>query len=282
MSVKSLVRRWIHGASWRNPILNAGLHAADPADYIVRRLRGYHSLPPYSIRVRSVGVRGDIGGTKFVQGGKQITAMLQKYAFLTPNSNVLEIGCGCGRTAITLADVLEDGNYTGMDIERVALESARNNRLLQRKRFSFELLDVQNALYNPEGRYRATEYVFPHAQGTFDLIFMTSVFTHMLTEEVQNYSKEIARVLKPGGRCYVTAFLLDRPMEKPFPFKSKEHSYSDEACPEIAVAYHLEFLSSTFSANGMTITTGPLWGTVHGGVAEAEDYQDLLVFTKDK
>ena len=44
-----------------------------------------------------------------------------------------------------------------MDIERVALESAQNNGLFQRKEFRFELLDIRNDLYNPQVRYLALE-----------------------------------------------------------------------------------------------------------------------------
>lgn len=34
-----------------------------------------------------------------------------------------------------------------------------------------------------------------------------SVFTHMQHRDVVRYAKEVARVLKPGGRCMVTYFL---------------------------------------------------------------------------
>jgi ubiquinone/menaquinone biosynthesis C-methylase UbiE len=275
-----MVRRITRGASWDHPIIKFALYAIDPADYVVRRLKRHPDLPPYSVRARSIGIRGDLGGSGFVEGGRKIAGMLRKYASMTPDSKVLEIGCGCGRTAIALAEILQDGNYTGMDIERISLESAKTNSLLQRKRFSFELLDVHNDLYNPTGRYPATEYVFPYPASSFDVIFMTSVFTHMLTDEVKNYAKEIARVLKPGGRLYVTAFLLDRKMEKEFPFSSQDHSYADASCPEIAVGYHTAFLSKMFAEYGMTLTAGPLWGTIHGDIAETEDYQDLLIFTR--
>src|SRR3954452_23014549 len=41
------------------------------------------------------------------------------------------------------------------------------------------------------------------------LVFLCSVFTHMMPNEAANYIGEIARVLKPGGRCVVTYFLLN-------------------------------------------------------------------------
>ena len=47
---------------------------------------------------------------------------------------------------------------------------------------------------------------FPDA--TFDFVCATSVFTHMLPAGVANYLREIRRVLRPGGRCLATFFVL--------------------------------------------------------------------------
>jgi SAM-dependent methyltransferase len=283
MSIHSLARRVISGVTWKNPLVTVFVHAVDPVDFIVRSMNGRGHLPPYSIRVRSNGVRQDIGGAGFVAVGDQITTLLCTYASLGQKSRVLEIGCGCGRNAISLAGFLGDGNYTGMDIEPVALEAARNNSLLRRKHFVFDLLDVLNDVFNPTGRYLATEYVLPYPDESFDVVFLISVFTHMLTDEVRNYATQIARVLKPGGRCFLTAYLLDQDMDgqqRKFPYKSQEHSYEDEAIPGIAVAYESSFLQSAFAANGMEISSGPLWGTVHGSISQTPLDQDLIVFTK--
>src|SRR5262249_8607103 len=43
----------------------------------------------------------------------------------------------------------------------------------------------------------------------FDLAIVTSVFTHMLGDAVDNYLSEVARVLRSGGRMFVSLFLLD-------------------------------------------------------------------------
>lgn len=280
MTIRSFARGLIHGVTWKNPFVNVVVHSADPVDFIVRAVSGRRSLPPYSIRVRSNGVRQDIGGKGFILVGRQIVNLLRAQAGLKPDSRVLEVGCGCGRNALALAYYLDSGKYQGMDIERVALEAAKKNRRLTEKQFTFEFLDVRNDAYNPEGRYPATEYVLPYADKSFDVVFLISVLTHMLTEEVKNYAKEISRVLCPGGNCFLTAYLLDRDMNEKFPFKSQEHSFADESMPGIAVAYRSEFLCSTFDAQGMSLQTGPLWGSVHGAESRTSLDQDVLVFTK--
>jgi SAM-dependent methyltransferase len=279
MSFRTMARGLAKGVTWRNPVVEVVIHAVDPIDSIARCVGRRSHIPRYSLRARSVGIRNDIGGKEFVQGGKQMSDLLRTHAGLTHDCKVLEIGCGCGRNAFGLAETLNDGNYTGMDIERVALEGAKTNRMLRSKGFQFDFLDVRNDAYNPDGRYLATEYTLPYPDHSFDIVFMISVFTHMLTDEVRNYTKQIARVLKPGGRCFFTAFLLDGRNEKEFPFRSQEHSYSNEVVPGIAVAYRLDFLTFPFATNGMRLTAGPLWGTVHGD-AQRTRAQDIVVFTK--
>jgi SAM-dependent methyltransferase len=279
MSIRTVARGLIRGVSWKNPVVSVMVHAVDPVDSVARRIRGRSHLPPYSVRSRSVGIRPDIGGGEFVRDGMTIGALLRKHAGLTPDSRTLEIGCGCGRNAFALAGFLRNGNYTGMDVERIALEGARKNPLLRLKGFTFDFLDIRNDAYNPDGRYLATEYVLPYADASFDVVFMNSVFTHMLTEEVRNYVRQIARVLKPGGRCYLTAYLLDGRAESEFPFHAQQHSYANEAVPGIAVAYESAFLVSAFAENHLKPTAQPVLGHAHGAAMRRD--QDILVFAKE-
>ena len=44
---------------------------------------------------------------------------------------------------------------------------------------------------------------------SFDVVILTSVFTHMLPAGLAEYTGEIAAVLRPGGRVLVTMFLLN-------------------------------------------------------------------------
>lgn len=55
----------------------------------------------------------------------------------------------------------------------------------------------------------AETYTLPFDSSTFDVVYLVSVFTHMLPNECQNYAREIIRVLRPGGRCAVSTLLLD-------------------------------------------------------------------------
>src|SRR4029077_1286650 len=76
--------------------------------------------------------------------------------------------------------------------------------------FRFQLADIRNLQYNPQGKLDPAEYRFPFRDGEFDFVFLTSVFTHMLTPEVNSYSHEISRMLRPNGTCLATFFLLNK------------------------------------------------------------------------
>jgi len=71
------------------------------------------------------------------------------------------------------------------------------------------LAEILSRRYNPKGRYRAEEYTFPYKDEFFDFVFLTSVFTHILPKGVRNYTSEISRVMKPGGRCFIMYFMLN-------------------------------------------------------------------------
>jgi hypothetical protein len=55
----------------------------------------------------------------------------------------------------------------------------------------------------------AADFTFPYPSGAFDLVIAASVFTHMMPEGIENYSAEIARVLKSGGMTFLTVLLFD-------------------------------------------------------------------------
>ncbi|MBK6391468.1 MAG: class I SAM-dependent methyltransferase [Saprospiraceae bacterium] len=69
--------------------------------------------------------------------------------------------------------------------------------------FGFQYIDLYNDLYKAKGR-SAASFEFPFTQESFDFICAISVFTHMLPDEVENYVRQIALVLKPQGKAVMT------------------------------------------------------------------------------
>jgi len=106
---------------------------------------------------------------------------------LAPGMNMVDIGCGVGRTAYGLRH--EDIGYLGIDVIGRPLEYARNK--VNRPDWRFEVV---------------TDCTIPATDASIDYICAFSVFTHIKHEETFHYLREAHRVLKPGGHI-VFSFL---------------------------------------------------------------------------
>ncbi len=155
-------------------------------------------------------IDGSTSAETFRRSGEGFArAYLFDRARLRPNERVLDLGSGNGGKARVLAGYLDNqGSYVGLDIVPSAVEWCKERYSIF-PNFAFHVANVHSTHYNPTGRFRDSEYKFPFSDGEFDLVFLCSLFTHMLPDGIRNYIAEIARVLKPGGRCVATAFLLN-------------------------------------------------------------------------
>lgn len=121
----------------------------------------------------------------------------------------LDIGCGLGRIARPLLNVLGDkGKYIGYDINKTSIDWCKKS-YSDYKSFSFNWVDVRSKVYNPDGKDSANSFNFPLPDESVDFVHMSSVFTHMFPADIRAYLKEISRMLVKGGRCSITFFLLD-------------------------------------------------------------------------
>lgn len=273
------------GVSWNNPFINLCVHLADAPDWVVRQMNGTAHLPKFSVRVRSGGVRNQFGGKLFHTSGMFTVQLLRQYGQLQPTDQVVEIGCGSGRSAIALSDFLQPGHYLGFDIDSPSLNACRSNAKLMQKNFRFELIDVRNELYNPTGSIEASAYRFPYPDGDADFIFMFSVFTHMLPADVASYIREIGRMLKTGGHCFATVFLMDHGhlgKVLDFPFDHGEYRLHVADNPAKAIGYQLAYFQQEFQKNQMSLVRKPVLGSWRSGppVPDVEWGQDILVFRK--
>jgi len=141
--------------------------------------------------------------------------MLVQDARLPRDGVVLDVGCGLGRMAVPLATYLAGGGrYEGFDVDAEAICWCERNIGAVRPNFRFTAVNLRSARYNPAGASPAASLVFPYEDGTFDVAFLASVFTHLLPDVVARYLHELARVLKPGGRCVASYFLLNDASEQ--------------------------------------------------------------------
>ncbi|HET8948775.1 MAG TPA: class I SAM-dependent methyltransferase [Candidatus Polarisedimenticolia bacterium] len=151
-----------------------------------------------------------IGGGDYRGIGDALCRNLLEQGGLRPSDRLLDIGCGVGRLAAPLTRYLQgEGRYEGFDIDPELVEWCRRNITRRHPRFRFRAVDVHSDYYRPAGAVSGSAFTFPYEAGSFDLVAATSLFTHLLTGDAENYLRESARVLAPGGTFCATFFLLD-------------------------------------------------------------------------
>jgi SAM-dependent methyltransferase len=229
-----------------------------------------------------------VGDGNYIEIGEEFFRYFVDMAGLKPEDRVLDVGCGTGRMARPLTRYLKGGSYDGIDIVAPSIKWCQETYTPRYPNFHFHFFDVYNKAYNPAGNYRASEYRFPLKASSFDFVFLTSVFTHMLPDDMDNYLSEVAQVLRQGGRCLITYFLLTadslRLMEEKA--SSIDFSYALQGCrvknkevPEDAVAYHEDRIRQRYRKHGLNILEPIRYGSWCGR-KHALSYQDIVVATK--
>jgi SAM-dependent methyltransferase len=149
-------------------------------------------------------------------GARIVEQLLIGAAGLKPDERVVDIGCGAGRVAANLTTYLQppEGGYEGFDVSERAIKWAHTQITPRHPNFRFQLVDVRNDEYSPGAGGDAASFRFPFRDDEFDLALATSLYTHMFPFQIDNYLRETARVLKPGGRSVATFFLLNERTQK--------------------------------------------------------------------
>jgi SAM-dependent methyltransferase len=231
---------------------------------------------------------------KFVGGDyKEIGVLLLSYLVdlcgLQPDEAVLDVGCGSGRVALPLTGYLSDvGRYAGFDISQEAIAWCKENISRSHPNFDFIVADIHNALYNPKGKHQSLDFVFPYPDASFDVVFLTSVFTHMFPPDVKHYLDEISRVLKPGGRCLSSYFLLNEESlalsaagKGNRQFKHEMPGYRTETnkISESAIGIPETFIRDVHEEYGLKVQEPVLYGN-WSGRTDFFSYQDVIIAVK--
>ncbi len=226
------------------------------------------------------------GDGDFATIGARYLRHLIELGGLRPNHRVLDVGCGVGRIAGPLTRYLSPpGSYEGLDVVRAGIRWCQKTITRRHPHFRFQWIDVWNRAYNPRGRCQGSAFTFPFPAEHFDFVILTSVFTHMLPDDLEHYLAEVSRLLKEGGKCLITFFLLNaesrslaqvQPTRPVFRHERGDYVLQDAELPEAAVAYEEAFVRRLFERYQLRI----LEPIHHGGWCgrrHCRDGQDLVV-----
>lgn len=193
-----------------------------------------------------------VGAGEFKKTGEELLKQVIATCGMTADARVLDVGCGIGRVAVPLIRFLSDkGSYEGFDIVKQGIKWCKNNITPQYPNFTFLHVDLRNDLYNLKAENKAQSFQFPYGDCEFDQVILTSVFTHMMPDDLNNYLDQISRVMKPGGKCFATFFLLDNNTRSltnnkhsvvSFPYSYGYYSLMDRRVKEANIAYDKSWL----------------------------------------
>jgi ubiquinone/menaquinone biosynthesis C-methylase UbiE len=228
------------------------------------------------------------GSGDFIELGNKLVNSLKVHCKLQPNHAVLDIGSGIGRVAIPLTKYLnKEGKYDGFDVIKTGIDWCQKHISPNHPNFQFRYIPLKNDLYRESGN-DAADFVFPYENDSFDCVILTSVFTHMLPEEVENYLGEIQRVLKKGGKCFVTFFILNKDAKEfisknnhfNFPFTKGHFALMDEKVKGANVAFEESYLEEVFSNKKLKIHAKHFGYWAGREKINSVDFQDVIILEK--
>ncbi len=239
-----------------------------------------------------------IGGSRdnFLSVGCAVFQELTRSTQLSPDSRVLDIGSGLGRVAYPLACYLKDGHYVGLEIVKDSVDFCQENIVPltgPNSHFKFIHTDIHNTFYNPSAECELANYSFPDL-GEFDVVFMSSVCTHLNNEDLLHYFKQIQQWTRSGGDFLATWFLVDdlareqllNPIKShalPFDLSGKGPDYflKNQDKSTAAVSYDVDYVLDLYKSHSFSTISTMYLGPWSGVERQIGAFQDLIVARKD-
>lgn len=144
----------------------------------------------------AAGVHREMVGGMWEELGRLQLEFLQRQG-LTPQSTLLDLGCGCLRAGIHFVRFLERGRYYGIDVNASLIRAGLEQELPRAGLAGH--LTPDHLLVNDA--FEGWRFGVP-----FDYALAQSVFTHLPAADIGSALREMARCVRPGGRFYATFF----------------------------------------------------------------------------
>jgi SAM-dependent methyltransferase len=198
-------------------------------------------------------------GKRYIHpGGRAATEQLLAWAEIAPGQRVLDVGCGSGTTAVSIAQRYA-AEVVAADISELMLGLAR--RYVERSGAG-ERVTVE----------RADITALPYPDASFDRVVAEAV-TMFVRRTVA--ARELVRVCRPGGRVLATEFFWRRP-----PTDEARRIFLGEVCPGLEFDSVADWVSVYEDAGLTDVRTavGPFEMLTPRGFLDDEGVGGMLAF----
>ncbi len=252
-------------------------------------------LAPIYDLMRATPMNDWVGGSDPERVGDGCVALLRRLVRLTPNSRVLDFGCGIGRGLVSLHKAgVHPKQLVGMDIMPPVIDFCAEHIAPVLPNVAFELIEGANDHYDHfiEARPRESHASLTQKyQNNFTDGYAFSVFTHVTQEDFQTLLNFVATMMAPGGRFLFTCFELNaysRHMvlagQSMFPLDRQRMADADNIFianpddPLAFIAFDEALIREMVWKSGMAVTKVSYGCWMGGGIGES--LQDAIVCTK--
>lgn len=163
-------------------------------------------LPPNNMRLMGKKFYNDAYYLKTVlDEGERFANRLN----VNENTEILEVGCSSGRSVMGLIQrIPRVKRYVGVDARRTNVNWCKKYISSEFEFCKFQYLDLHHELYNPSGTIKFDDtFRFDFPSESFDIVYLQSVLGNNDDHDVKIFSREFYRLLRPGGKLFLTAFI---------------------------------------------------------------------------
>lgn len=224
---------------------------------------------------------------------KELPFLIRR-ARLTPQSTILDYGCGLGRLAYAASKFLDaSGHYFGYEPNQEALSFLRK-AYASHTNFSFAGLElpveedyvaVQQQSASREGKAAADVSLAGLCTRPIDVQYSSSVFTHMWQSDIVTTLAKITSQMSPAGVSINTWLCVDDHAayslrcgltDRALPYRVGDALTYSQSNPLVCTAYELPVVQAIYTAAGQDILE-ILPGSWSGGRDNGIHYQDIIV-----
>ncbi|MGH1541883.1 MAG: hypothetical protein ACRBHB_15765 [Arenicella sp.] len=123
------------------------------------------------------------------------------------DSNILDVGCGVRFTQTIINRSVNVRSYTGIEVSPYIVNFLKDSVEKFDERFHFTYWNVYHELYNSEGSNTMQELNQLPVKGSYNLIWLFSVFTHLNEADANSMLRLLRHHATQDGKLFFSAFI---------------------------------------------------------------------------